>query len=440
MGPLLSLRNFPNESDVSTMYSAYFVSYLVCDLMLGMVYYRAFLDPLSGWFHHLAYLAVVSSAASQRNVSTLFAMGTPIEVSTIFLASGHIFPRLRSDILFAVSFFLSRIIYPVVLLPELYLNVESRLYWKVAVVALMVHIHWFHKFIQQQLRYHRARSQPQQALVSSDVLGVADRCQLVDDAHNQSKVEDVESTHKSVAVMAETKASLTSSPSPPETLKNDMSEMNAAIVNAIEVNGSGRHRLPKAIRRAPSRPIFDPSSFKSRTSGDLDAEPNSCEVNSRKDQKTMEQLLAECDQEEFAYPMPIEGLKGNKTFSALALKRLMSSQGSTNSGVGAVRLSRASSVRDAKRRIGLDSVRFEEPPKQSVLPPVQEQSSLPPTPKQPSQQLQASKVTDGADGEATVVIRKRPSRMTVPPATSTGSMCDCEFGTIRVGRGVSVNA
>lgn len=83
--PLLSLRNFPNESEVSTMYSAYFVSYLSCDLVLGMIYYRAFLDPLSGWFHHLAYLAVVSHATSQKNVSTLFAMGTPIEGTALRL-------------------------------------------------------------------------------------------------------------------------------------------------------------------------------------------------------------------------------------------------------------------------------------------------------------------------------------------------------------------
>ncbi|KAF9561108.1 hypothetical protein EC968_005849 [Mortierella alpina] len=424
------------------MYSAYFISYLLCDLLLGMIYYRTYLDPLSGWFHHLAYLAVVSSATSQRNVSTLFAIGTPIEVSTIFLASGHIFPHLRSDVLFAVSFFLSRIVYPVVLLPELYLNVESRLCWKVAVVALMVHIHWFHKFIQQQLRYYRARSQPQQVLVCSAVHGLGETLKAVDKAPHQPTPEDVDTVHKSVTTMAEIKSPLASTSSPPETLKNDMSEMNAAIVNAIEVNGSGRHRLQKPIRRAPSRPFFDPSSFKSENSSDeQDAEQSNCVVNNETEQKTMEQLLAECDQEEFAYPMPIEGLKGNKTFSALAMKRLMSSHGSTN-GVGAVRLSRASSVRDAKRRIGLDSVRFEEPPKQSVLPPVQEKSTFTPVSKQQSQQLQAPKAVDGVDGEATVVIRKRSLRMTVLPATSqaSGSMRDCDFGTVRVGRGVSVNA
>lgn len=343
-----------------------------------------------------------------------------------------------------MSFFLSRVVYPVVLLPELYLNIESRFCWKVAVVALMVHIHWFHKFIQQQLRYYRARSQPQQILTRSAVLGLADTSKMADEAQSQPGVENEESVHESVnaVAVAETKASFTSTPSPHETFKNDMSEMDAAIVNAIEVNGSGRHRLPKAIRRAPSRPVFDSSSFKSKPSGRHYVEQSNCD-DRVKDQKTMEQLLAECDQEEFAYPMPIDGLKGNKTFSALALKRLMSSQGSTNGGVGAVRLSRASSVRDAKRRIGLDSIRFEEPSKQSVLPPVKEQTILPPTrTQQQPHQSHALKVADGTDGEATVVIRKRSSRITVVPTASqtSGSMRDCDLGTIRVGRGVSVNA
>lgn len=81
---LLSLQKFPLESDLATMYSAYFVSYLICDLVLGIIYYRAYLDPLSGWAHHLGYLGVVSNAASQGNVSTLFAIGTPIEGMTNF--------------------------------------------------------------------------------------------------------------------------------------------------------------------------------------------------------------------------------------------------------------------------------------------------------------------------------------------------------------------
>jgi hypothetical protein len=55
------------------------VSYLICDLLLGSVYYRDFVDPLSGWAHHLFYLGVMARATGEGNISTFFAMGTPIE-------------------------------------------------------------------------------------------------------------------------------------------------------------------------------------------------------------------------------------------------------------------------------------------------------------------------------------------------------------------------
>ncbi|KAG0210854.1 hypothetical protein BGX28_008821 [Mortierella sp. GBA30] len=442
MRPMLSLHNFPRESDVATMYSAYFVSYLICDLVLGMIYYRAYLDPLSGWFHHLGYLAVVSNAALQKNVSTLFAIGTPIEVSTIFLASGHIFPHLRSDFMFATSFFLSRIVYPIVLLPELYLNVESRLCWKVGATALLVHIHWFRKFVQQQLRYYRGRKELQQASLN-DTLEMTSKTERLEESLDLNcKIKEEHIVHDYVPSVSEAKVSRTPAPSPPETLKNNMSGMSDAVVNAIEVNGSGRHHFLKAVRQTPSRPGYDPLFFKSTslTRGDEpEQEQELASVDEIKSQKTMQQLLEECDQEEFAYPLPIEGLKGNnKTFSALALKRMMSSQSSTNGGVGAVRLSRASSVRDAKRRIGLDTVRFEESSESQILTPVKEQAKCQSSARHQKQQgLQRT-----LDEKATVVLRKKPSRVIVAPKSNsqTSSACEYDFGTIRVARGVAVNA
>ncbi|KAF9163456.1 hypothetical protein DFQ26_002505 [Actinomortierella ambigua] len=149
---MVSLQDFPNESLVSTFYGAYFVSYLMLDLMLGMVYYRSSLDPLSGWVHHLAYMGVVSRASMHRQLSTLFAIGTPIEASTILLAAGHIFPRARRDWLFGAVFFGVRIVYPLLILPELFQHVEMRMAWRVAFCALLMHVYWFQRFVQQQRR------------------------------------------------------------------------------------------------------------------------------------------------------------------------------------------------------------------------------------------------------------------------------------------------
>ncbi|KAK3828600.1 MAG: hypothetical protein J3Q66DRAFT_15417 [Benniella sp.] len=484
---LLSLRNFPNESDVATMYSAFFVSYLICDLVLGMVYYRAYLDPLSAWTHHLGYLGVVSSAALQKNVSTLFAMGTPIELSTIILASGHVFPSLRSDLLFAVSFVLCRIMYPMVLLPELYLNVESRMYWKVGIVAFMVHLHWFRKFIQQQVGYYHARQQTKVVCSGSKHVEV-------------SSVPLSESETKPTECLAESKPELPCASKPdhsidlvtsaekeketivnehkgtfPKTIlpsfeestaqpavNNSMSDINEAVMNSVQVNSSTRHKQCKVMRRRSRLSIdhFDDKLYEALATVDAAtctatttaASAVATPTPKSTPAKTMKELLEECEDEDFSsYGLAMHSvIKGNhnKTFSPQALKDIVSSQKSTGAAAGQGAVSRASSMRDSKRRISLDAVRFDVPVLSSsnnsdssakaqrrastVLPHVQEQCSV--------------------DEGATVVLRPRSSRLSVTRSSfsvenNKGSFGrnstlkgDHDFGTIRMVRGVSIQA
>ncbi|KAF9174292.1 hypothetical protein BGX21_004751 [Mortierella sp. AD011] len=414
---LLSLRNFPKESDIATMYSAYFISYLICDLGLGVIHYRKYLDPLSGWLHHLGYLCIISNAALQKNVSTFFAMGTPIEVSTIFLASGHIFPKLRSDLLFAIAFFTSRIVYPIVLLPELYLNVESRLCWKVAMMALLLHVHWFRKFVQQQIRYHHARknaacgqseSQPSVPHVDSKKLNAT----VYECPTNQVSIVNIKSLTANI-------------PKDEPLKKNAMSHMDEIVVNEVESNSRRNREQARALRRSAC-PSFD-------SSVDGDSEPIadvSVMETPETPVKTMKQLLEECEQEDFAYALPMHGIKGssNKTFSPQALKRMMSSQGSGNAiAGGALRLSRASSMRDSKRRIALGSVKFEDPKAK-----VSATRPMPTMVETSTQQL---------EGDATVVFRQRSSRSSVamsPVERDQGF--DYDMGTVRAPRRVSVQA
>ncbi|KAI1320211.1 hypothetical protein EDD11_001816 [Mortierella claussenii] len=419
---LLSLRNFPQESDLATMYSAYFVSYLICDLMLGMVHYRAYLDPLSGWAHHLGYMGVISTATLQKSVPAFMAMGAPIEVSTIFLASGHIFPKLRSDILFATTFFLSRIVYPIVLLPELYLNVESRLGLKVVLMALMVHIHWFRKFVQQQMRYYRER---QGAKTSDDTaiptasMAAPEKQILLDDIENNIELQWTRSI-TSEQVKANHCGSRRSSNS--STGSNGSDTASSRIYSRTP---SFDHDI---LVTQPCEPLNDSEADTDADSDDAHPSPRPATLKfdtpifstvsntAPGTAKIIQQLLKECDQDGFsAYARSMKGAIGggnNKTFSAMALKKLMSSQGSSASGPGAVRLSRPLSMRDTKRRIALDEVRFEDPRVKSG---------------KDSMALERPKeAKEDQDLDATVVLR-RPS-----PRASVVVQEDKEFGTIRV--------
>ncbi|KAF8983913.1 hypothetical protein BGZ46_009264 [Entomortierella lignicola] len=384
---LLSLRNFPKESDLATMYSAYFISYLICDLGLGIIYYRPYLDPLSGWLHHIGYLAIISNATLQKNVSTFFAMGTPIE------ASGHIFPKLRSDILFAIAFFTSRIVYPIVLLPELYLNVESQLCWKVALMALLLHVHWFRKFVQQQIRYYHARKNS-----CSQSEPHSSASQVISKKIDERPENNTESLEANVVPL--------------------MSVTNKAVIEQVKIS----HNQVKPLRRTPS-PSFD-------SSIDRESEPIPSVTGnvSEAPAKTMRQLLEECEQEDFSYAMPIQGIKGsgnNKTFSPEVLKRLISIQDPDSlSSRGALRLSRASSMRDSKRRIALDDVKFENP--KAIRP----KSMMFDT---PAQQL---------EGNATVVFRQRPSRSSAAMLSlvEKNQGLDYDMGTIRASQRISAQA
>ncbi|KAG0051229.1 hypothetical protein BGZ83_003980 [Gryganskiella cystojenkinii] len=395
--PLLSMRAFPLESSVATMYSAYFVSYLICDLILGMIHYRAYIDPLSGWCHHLGYLAVVSNATLQNNVSTLFAMGTPIEVSTIFLASGHIFPQLRSDFLFATSFFLGRIIYPVVLLPELFLNVDSRFCWKVGLMALMVHVHWFKKFVEQQIRYYRARHSAPTTLNASTTTKTVQqdekegsRTQISTKIANDQRVSTLSkkttpeqqqlqvrpSKIPGIVIEYATKENKKDTLKVVEIMRNNAMAEIPEEVQTLQGNDEDTTKLVQVLtsRKSVTRPSLPEILLVDVVNNRHDSQ----EVSSPSTTKTMEQLLKECagDEEEFVRHWPISS-RSNKTFSAVAMKRLMSSQGKGNlDSNGAVALggpesrttggvlqgiSRASSMRDSRRRISLDAVRFEEP-------------------------------------------------------------------------------
>ncbi|KAF9582896.1 hypothetical protein BGW38_010611 [Lunasporangiospora selenospora] len=494
--PPLSFRHVPRESPAATFYAAYFTSYLMCDLVLGWRYYRQYLDPLSGWAHHLFYLGVVSAASKQQHLGILFALGTPVEASSIFLSLGHIFPELRNDSIFAATFFVVRVLYPLLVLPDLVLNSESRMMWKVATVALLVHVYWFYRFIQQQLRYHKARQSkrlqvqeqqsPEQALCPSCLDSAPVMTLLPNDTKVVKELQQDEKEPKSVMEefpVVKARSSLRGGKvfgsirpkafflEKPLLEVNEVSGAEVSIMNGFEVNTSRSRSRRKASSSSSSssyRPLSEifvtgPEDHISESNQNVNADKSmeelldeqAAEIRQSKQQSNQEPVesLFESEEEEAA----VRALLGfrdpsrNKTFSAMAMKRLASSQSNSR---GAMRLSRPSSMRDSRKRIGLDAISFECPvPKLEAS-----------TTKGPAQVAITEEVFESDKvcvGDATVVFRaKKPARsmrMSLPmvmseSARATEEMAQDEprstrskskvldFETIRVPRGVSVNA
>ncbi|KAF9138884.1 hypothetical protein BGX30_008617 [Mortierella sp. GBA39] len=160
---LLSLENFPRESVWSSLLCGYFVAYCAGDLVIGWMHYPEHIDPASGYIHHLFYTWLIWQLGRHGQFSMFLIAGGVLEVSTIFLASGYMYPHLREDFWFPSSFFLVRIVFVSLMLHETTFNFDTPkggcfIYF----LALLMHIFWFNKYIQGLRRRTRKAQESQE--------------------------------------------------------------------------------------------------------------------------------------------------------------------------------------------------------------------------------------------------------------------------------------
>lgn len=87
----------------------FFQAYLVADLLMGVIYYRSKLNLLTGWIHHTIYIFIVGYSC-RMGWSHLFSLCAVMEVPTFVMAIASLNPRFRSDVIFALSYFATRIV------------------------------------------------------------------------------------------------------------------------------------------------------------------------------------------------------------------------------------------------------------------------------------------------------------------------------------------
>ncbi|KAJ7757214.1 hypothetical protein DFH07DRAFT_868139 [Mycena maculata] len=86
----------------------FFQAYLVADLITGALAYRDQVGLLTGWVHHVLYI-FVCEVSLNRGWAGLFCLAACMELPTLFLALGSLRPSWRSNTLFALAFFTTRI-------------------------------------------------------------------------------------------------------------------------------------------------------------------------------------------------------------------------------------------------------------------------------------------------------------------------------------------
>jgi hypothetical protein len=156
------------EDLVSRLIILYFTASNIADLGIGVARYPSLVDPLTTLFHHFFYvifmLVILTHHYSRGFVICFF-----MEVPTFVLAIGSVWNDLRSDYLFGVSFFLTRILFNAFQAYKLaQLNSDGYI-WKVCVLVLCLHLYWFSKWWSKYGSYYNYGYNILQAEVASSL-------------------------------------------------------------------------------------------------------------------------------------------------------------------------------------------------------------------------------------------------------------------------------
>jgi hypothetical protein len=103
------LNDFPLlNSAIANVWCTYFVTYLLADMFFGFYYYPDQMNLVTGWIHHIIYLFLIPGIIS-NHLAGAFMINMFMELPTIFLSVGFLFPALKSEYLFGSTFFITRI-------------------------------------------------------------------------------------------------------------------------------------------------------------------------------------------------------------------------------------------------------------------------------------------------------------------------------------------
>ncbi|KAG2346404.1 hypothetical protein BDR05DRAFT_981505 [Suillus weaverae] len=118
------------------------------DLSMGVIYYRSKVNLLTGWIHHTIYIFIVEYAC-RMGWSHLFTLCAVMEVPTFVLAISSLNSRFRSDVVFALSFFATRIVLHIFLCASMVVsrhNVTNDSYGPGVIMTCVFPLHafWFY--------------------------------------------------------------------------------------------------------------------------------------------------------------------------------------------------------------------------------------------------------------------------------------------------------
>ncbi|KAI9299705.1 hypothetical protein BJ944DRAFT_274004 [Cunninghamella echinulata] len=134
----------------------FFQIYLFLDLALGYRYYKKQIRWVTGWFHHSMYLILLCWFLKKR-IASFFVTAAILELPTLILSIGSLYPKYRSDHLFAISFFILRLVFHTSMIRLLKHHHHIKSLWLVALAILPLHLYWFYGIMTLQVRKFKGK-------------------------------------------------------------------------------------------------------------------------------------------------------------------------------------------------------------------------------------------------------------------------------------------
>lgn len=147
---------FHSLDNVSVLVCIWFALANFFDLVFGVLFYKQYLDPLTAYAHHTVYIWILITAMTGNGGFAHFepfAAG-PVymfieEMPTFMLALGSVFPSLRTDVGFGVTFLVLRLIYHAYMLVYSVLLGVDLVIPVMYVLTMMLHVFWFYTWMRK---------------------------------------------------------------------------------------------------------------------------------------------------------------------------------------------------------------------------------------------------------------------------------------------------
>lgn len=140
--------------NVTVVVCIWFALANIFDIVVGVLFYPKYLDPLTAYVHHTVALWITYASTTGDGLFTtvepfacFFLVMMLVEIPTFLLALGAVFPAFRTDLGFGVTFFIFRLVYLIVMVYYVHHYKADISVMVLFCGFLLLHTFWFYNWI-----------------------------------------------------------------------------------------------------------------------------------------------------------------------------------------------------------------------------------------------------------------------------------------------------